>query len=59
MPVQVNGKLRDKVVVKRDAPSTEIETAALAAPKVVEHLAGLTVRKVVVVPGRLVNIVAN
>jgi leucyl-tRNA synthetase len=56
-PVQVNGKVRDKVVMKKDAPTADIEAAALAAPKVVEHTAGKTVKKIVVVPGRLVNIV--
>jgi leucyl-tRNA synthetase len=55
--VQVNGKVRDKVVMKKDAPTADIEAAALAAPKVVEHTAGKTVKKIVVVPGRLVNIV--
>jgi leucyl-tRNA synthetase len=57
--VQVNGKLRDKIRVPKDAPKEDIETAALAAPKVVAHTEGKTVRKVIVVPGRLVNVVAN
>jgi len=57
LPVQVNGKVRDKIVVKRDATAAEIEAIALAAPKVAEHIAGKTIKKVVVVPGRLVNIV--
>ncbi len=57
LPVQVNGKLRDKIVVKKDASTADIEALALAAPKVVEHCAGKTVKKIVVVPGRLVNIV--
>ncbi|MDQ3621582.1 MAG: leucine--tRNA ligase [Verrucomicrobiota bacterium] len=56
-PVQVNGKLRDKIVVHKDASTAEIEAAALAAPKAGEHRAGKTVKKIVVVPGRLVNIV--
>jgi leucyl-tRNA synthetase len=55
--VQVNGKLRDKLTVKRDASSAEIEAAALASPKAAEWTAGKTIRKVVVVPGKLVNIV--
>ncbi len=58
-PVQVNGKLRDKITVSKDAPTSDIEAAALALPKVAEHTAGKTIRKVIVVPGRLVNIVAN
>ncbi|MBR5879373.1 MAG: class I tRNA ligase family protein, partial [Akkermansia sp.] len=57
--IQVNGKLRDKITVAADAPKEEVEAAALASPRVQEHTAGKTVRKVIVVPGRLVNIVAN
>ncbi len=57
--IQVNGKLRDKITVATDADAATIEAAALAAPKVKEQLDGKTVRKVIVVPGRLVNIVAN
>jgi leucyl-tRNA synthetase len=57
LPVQVNGKVRDKITVKKDATASEVEAVALAAPKVVEHTAGRTVKKVVVVSGRLVNVV--
>ena len=57
--VQVNGKLRDHINVPVDCPRDQIEARALQAPKAKPHLAGLTVRKVVVVPGKLVNIVAN
>jgi leucyl-tRNA synthetase len=57
--IQVNGKLRDKLVVKKDAPTSEIEAAALASPKILEFTTGKTVRKVVVVPGKLVNIVVG
>ena len=57
--VQVNGKLRDKLTVPADATKDELEAAALASAKVQEFTAGKTVRKVIVVPGRLVNIVAN
>ena len=57
--IQVNGKLRDKITVSKDADAATVEAAALAAPKVKEQLDGKTVRKVIVVPGRLVNIVAN
>jgi leucyl-tRNA synthetase len=55
--VQINGKLRDKLTVQRDASSQEIESAALASPKAQEWTAGRTIRKVIVVPGKLVNIV--
>jgi leucyl-tRNA synthetase len=59
LPVQVNGKVRDKIVVKKDASSEDLEAAAKAAPGVVPHLEGKTIRKVVVVPGRMVNIVVG
>ncbi len=57
--IQINGKLRDKVTMPADVSKDDLEAAALARPRVVELTAGLTIRKVVVVPGRLVNIVAN
>ena len=57
MPVQINGKLRDRISVKKDAVAAQIEAAALAAPKVLEHLGGNSPKKVIVVPGKLVNIV--
>ena len=57
--LQINGKLRDKLLVKKDALPAEIEAAALAAPKIVELIEGKTIRKIVVVPGKLVNIVAG
>ena len=55
--VQVNGKLRSKISVAVDASKEEIEKAALADEKIVKFIDGKTVRKVIVVPGRLVNIV--
>ncbi|WP_446424681.1 leucine--tRNA ligase [Mailhella sp.] len=57
--VQVNGKLRGKVEVPAGSPNDVAEQAALAEPSVQNHLAGKTVRKVIVVPGKLVNIVAG
>jgi leucyl-tRNA synthetase len=57
MPVQINGKVRDKIVVKKDATQSEIEAIAKAAPKVAEAIAGKEIKKLIVVPGRLVNIV--
>ena len=56
--VQVNGRVRDHLVMPRDATSQQIETAALVLPKIQEFIAGKEVKKVVVVPGKLVNIVA-
>ena len=55
--LQVNGKLRGKLVVPASADRGAIEAAARAAPEVEKHAAGAPVRKVVVVPGRLVNVV--
>ena len=57
--VQVNGKLRDRVSIPAKADKAEVESIALASDKVVQHVEGKTVRKVIVVPGKLVNIVAN
>jgi leucyl-tRNA synthetase len=57
IPVQVNGKLRDVITVAAGASKEEIEAAALASEKVKAFMAGKTIKKVVVVPGRLVNIV--
>ena len=59
MVIQVNGKLRDKLEVPKDISREELEKQALASAKVKTFLDGTTVRKVIVVPGRLVNIVAN
>ena len=58
MVIQVNGKIRDKIVVSKDASKEAIETAALASAKVQESTEGKAIKKVVVVPGKLVNIVA-
>jgi len=57
--VQVNGKLRDKIRVRKDLDNKAVEEAALAAPKVKESTAGKTVRKIVVVPNRVVNVVVS
>jgi leucyl-tRNA synthetase len=57
--VQVNGKVRDKIFVANGAPNEEVEAVAMASAKVQSFIEGLTVRKVIVVPGRLVNVVAN
>jgi leucyl-tRNA synthetase len=59
LPVQVNGKLRDKIVVNKDAATPDVEAAAKGAPKVAEAIAGKSIKKIVVVPGRLVNIVVG
>jgi leucyl-tRNA synthetase len=59
LPVQVNGKLRSKVTVPAGAQDAAVESAARADERVAAQLAGRTVRKVVVVPGRLVNFVVG
>jgi leucyl-tRNA synthetase len=56
--VQVNGKLRDTLVFPKGAPKDAVEAAALASEKIVRLLEGKAPRKVIVVPDRLVNIVA-
>jgi len=56
-PVQVNGKVRGRIVVAADAGADVLEAAALADEKVSAFLAGATPKKVIVVPGRLVNLV--
>ena len=56
---QVNGKVRAKSNVPRDLGKDELEKAALANEIVQEYIEGKTVRKVIVVPNKLVNIVAN
>ncbi len=57
IPVQVNGKLRGRVMVPAEADAALIERTAREAPKIIAALGGKTVRKVVVVPGKLVNFV--
>jgi leucyl-tRNA synthetase len=57
IPVQVNGKVRGRVVVAADADQATCEAAAMADDKVAATLAGATPKKVIVVPGRMINIV--
>jgi leucyl-tRNA synthetase len=57
--VQVNGKVRSKIELDAEASEEAIREAAMADPKVREHLAGKSVRKVVYVPRKLVSIVAG
>jgi len=59
LPVQVNGKKRDEIEVAADADKDTVKKAALSLETVQRHTDGKTVRKIVVVPGRIVNIVAN
>jgi leucyl-tRNA synthetase len=57
--VQVNGKLRGRVDVAVDADQEAVKAAAMEEPNVVRFIEGKTIRKVIVVPGKLVNVVAT
>ena len=57
--IQVNGKLRGQIEVPASASREEVEAAARANENVQRFTEGVTIRKVIVVPGKLVNIVAN
>ncbi len=57
--MQINGKVRDKLVVAPGASKEELEQAALALGSVQKWLEGKTLQRAVVVPDKLVNIVAN
>ena len=59
MVVQVNGKVRSRIQVAAAATKEELESSALTDSKIADLIEALTVRKIIVVPGRLVNIVAN
>jgi leucyl-tRNA synthetase len=57
VPVQINGKLRARISVPADAEGSDLQTAALAAPEIAAALEGKEPKRVIVVPGRLVNVV--
>lgn len=57
--VQVNGKLRARLEVASNASKEELEKLALADENITKHTEGKTIRKVIVIPGKLVNVVAN
>ena len=57
IPVQINGKLRAKVQVLANAGPEEVEAAARSDERIVALLAGKTIRKTIVVPGKMVNFV--
>jgi leucyl-tRNA synthetase len=59
MVVQVNGKVRGKIQVSADASKDAVEKMALEDANVLRFTEGVSIRKIIVVPGRLVNIVAN
>ncbi len=57
IPVQINGKVRDRITVSADAGEAEIKSAALASETVQKYLEGREPRKVIIAKGRLVSIV--
>jgi leucyl-tRNA synthetase len=59
MPVQINGRVRGRITVAANATNEEMELAALADPKVIKYLEGSAIRKTIVVPKKLINIVAS
>jgi leucyl-tRNA synthetase len=59
IPVQVNGKLRSRVVVAPDITEDDLRTIALADSKLQSQIEGRQIVKVIVVPGRLVNVVVK
>ncbi|KPQ06014.1 MAG: leucyl-tRNA synthetase LeuS [Rhodobacteraceae bacterium HLUCCA12] len=57
LPIQINGKRKAEITVAADLPKEEVEKVALAEDAVIKALAGASPRKVIVVPGRIVNVV--
>ena len=57
LPIQINGKRRGEITVPRDMGSADIETLVLANPDVIRVLDGAAPKKLIVVPGRIVNVV--
>jgi leucyl-tRNA synthetase len=58
LPVQINGKLRDLIKVPADAPNADIEKIALASEKIKAALEGKTIKKIIIVPKKIINIAA-
>jgi len=59
LPIQVDGKLRDRLVISPDTSPDEIERLALASERVQAHLRGGTPRRVIQIPGKLINVVSS
>ena len=57
LPIQINGKRRAEITVPADLPAAEVEKIALADEDVIKFLAGQPVKKIIVVPGRIINVV--
>ncbi len=58
IPIQIKGKVKSRIMISADADEATMEAAALADPKIQELIGGAEIRKVIVIPGKLVNIVA-
>jgi leucyl-tRNA synthetase len=58
-PIAINGKMREKIDLPADTSKADAEAAALALPKIQKHIEGKTIRKVIVVPKRMINIVVG
>jgi len=58
IPIQINGKVRGRITASVNATNSELEQAALADPRVQKYLEGNAARKVIIVPKKLINIVA-
>ena len=59
LPIQINGKLRARIRVPAEAPKDDILATARACPDLAPHLAGKTIRKEILVPGRMINLVVG
>jgi leucyl-tRNA synthetase len=57
LAIQINGKLRGQIEMAVDASREQVENAAIHQPDVAKHLAGATIRKIIIVPGKIVNVV--
>jgi leucyl-tRNA synthetase len=57
LPIQINGKRRSEITVSKDMPKEEVEKLALADDAVQKALAGGQPKKLIVVPGRIINVV--
>jgi leucyl-tRNA synthetase len=58
LPIQINGKRRAEITVPKDMPAAEVEVRVLADETVQRFMEGRPVKKLIVVPGRIVNVVA-
>ena len=59
LPVQVNGKLRDRIEVAVDADEEMVRTTAVVTPGVQRHIDGQAIQQIIIVPGKMVNIVTR